>query len=79
MCCQLTSINGHYSHAELLTYIEEKKQVNAPIRQLDCYIHVPHEGFDIQHPLFGFILSMPMLEEVNFFGMGGKATIDAFS
>jgi len=74
----LVDLNGHHSHhAKLLTYI--KKQVNAPICQLDCYICVSHkEFFDIQHPLIAFILSMPMLEQVKFLGLGGKATINVF-
>jgi len=68
---------GHQSHAELLIYIQ-KKQANAPIRQLNCNIFIPHEEFNMQHPLYAYILCMTTLEQVGLRSFVGSASIDVF-
>jgi len=73
----VVDIHRHQSHAELLTYLQAK-QVNGPIHRLDCYVQVQHDKFNIQLPLFAFIVSTPMLEHVTFSGLSGRASINAF-
>jgi len=71
-------IKRNQSHEELLTYIQAQ-QAAAPIRKLNCSIHVREEEFGIQHPLFSFIRSTTTLEHVKFSSYGGEnASIDAF-
>jgi len=70
--------NGNQSHDELLTYIHQARQEEAPIRELVCSIYVCEGEFGVQHPLYSFIQSTPTLEHVQFSNHASeKASIDA--